>query len=197
MIREKNSIQAPPDQSTRSPLPLEFCVAAMLVVVAIVSRMMPHPPNFVAVSGVTIFAAWYFRAIPMAATIPILALLVSDLLLGFYEPALMVTVYAAALIPFALSGFIRRKLSAIRLSCVALAGSFGTHFALDFAVWISSGWYEKSVAGLFQCYVSGLPFLTNRLAGDIFWTTAIFGSYLIAAELARLIAKVCAARQAA
>jgi hypothetical protein len=190
-------IQTNSNQPLASRLALEIGVAAMLVVIAIVSRMMPHTPNFVAVSAVTIFAAWYFRTIALAAAIPIVTLLISDLMLGFYEPVLMVTVYVAALIPLALNKFIRGRLSVARLSCVTLAASMGTHFALDFVVWISSGWYEKSTYGLMQCYASGLPFLKNRLAGDFVWTAAIFGSYLIGVELSRLAAKILDSRRAA
>jgi hypothetical protein len=39
--------------------------------------------------------------------------------------------------------------------------------------------------GLFACYVAALPFLRNTLAGDLFWSAALFGSYALALSASR------------
>jgi hypothetical protein len=47
----------------------------------------------------------------------------------------------------------------------------------NFSVWLESGMYPKSVAGLLACYAAGLPFLGNTVFGDLFYSAVMFGSY--------------------
>jgi hypothetical protein len=41
--------------------------------------------------------------------------------------------------------------------------------------------YEKSVSGLAQAYIMGIPFLKNALLGDIFYVLTFFGVYELVA----------------
>jgi hypothetical protein len=40
--------------------------------------------------------------------------------------------------------------------------------------------YLHTPGGLIQCYVAALPFFRNSLAGDLFWTAALFGLHDLA-----------------
>jgi hypothetical protein len=37
--------------------------------------------------------------------------------------------------------------------------------------------YPRTLDGLIECYWMALPFLRNSLAGDLFWTAALFGVF--------------------
>ena len=43
--------------------------------------------------------------------------------------------------------------------------------------------YPHNGAGLMTCYVAGLPFLSNTVLGDLFFTSVLFGAYFWAARL--------------
>jgi hypothetical protein len=47
----------------------------------------------------------------------------------------------------------------------------------NFAVWAFSGMYAPDLHGLVHCYVAALPFLWNTVAGDMLWTTLLFGTW--------------------
>ena len=74
-----------------------------LIILVVLSRLIPHPVNFTPIGALGLFAGAYIvdRRVWL---LPICALLVSDIFVGFYEPVAMIFVY----IGFALSVFIGR-----------------------------------------------------------------------------------------
>src|SRR6476620_12467144 len=55
---------------------------AGLIVVAALTRLLPHPPNFSPVEAIALFGGAYFASRRWAAMVPLLAMLVSDVVLG-------------------------------------------------------------------------------------------------------------------
>ena len=45
---------------------------------------------------------------------------------------------------------------------------------------VANGWYDRGWHGLLQSYTAGLPFLSNTLAGDLTYSAAFFGAYVLA-----------------
>ena len=62
---------------------LNFFLVISLVIFAVVSRLIPHPPNFTPIGGIAIFAATRFYNKKLALLIPIITLFISDIFLGF------------------------------------------------------------------------------------------------------------------
>jgi len=56
--------------------------------------------------------------------------------------------------------------------------------ATNFAVWAFGGLYPHNLEGLAECYIAALPFLRNRIAGDLFWATLLFGGYHLVRAMA-------------
>jgi hypothetical protein len=52
----------------------------------------------------------------------------------------------------------------------------------NFGVW-AAGWYPRTLSGLMQSYMMGLPFFRNTVLGDLCYTGVFFGCY----ELAQLL----------
>ena len=54
----------------------------------------------------------------------------------------------------------------------------------NFAVWIAgafsaSPYYATNLGGLIACYTEALPFWGRTLAGDLFYSAALFGLYAL------------------
>jgi len=77
--------------------------------------------------------------------------------------------------------YVGRRALAFAAPLAALALLF---FALsNFGVWLGSGMYPRSLAGLAECYAAALPFFQNSLAGDLFYTVLLFGGFAAAERL--------------
>ncbi len=153
-------------------------------------------PNFAPVSAAALFAGYLFRSRRVALMVPLLILLVSDRLIGGYDLWLMLVVYSCLSLPVLFRGALRR---AIRfgggaaqaasgvlalLGCTAVC-SVIFFVATNFACWVVTPWYPRSWAGLWECYISALPFFRYTLAGDMFFASAAFTAYGVSLRLAR------------
>ncbi|MEZ6090815.1 MAG: DUF6580 family putative transport protein [Pirellulaceae bacterium] len=154
-----------------------------LLLLAIASRLLPHPPNMVCVGAIGLFAGCYLRG-RIAWFVPIFAMFASDVIghflrlpsMGFYNPISMATVYAG----FAMTTFIGRQLSTRRTGLRIVGGAIAASclfFVLsNLGVWFS-GNYEHTLSGLLRCYSMAIPFFGNTLAGDLLYSGLMFGIY--------------------
>ena len=56
-----------------------------LVILAVATRLLPHPPNVAPITGIALFAGHRFGDKRLAFVIPILCMFISDLFLGFHS----------------------------------------------------------------------------------------------------------------
>jgi hypothetical protein len=173
---------------------LRFGMICLLILLAALSRLIPHPANFAPVGGMALFGAAYFGRRLWAVVIPVAAMWLSDLALNnivysryfdrfvwFYDGSLFTYASFAAI---ALLGMLTlKKVRPARVLLSALSASAIFYLVSNFGVWYSSGMYPPTLAGLEACYVAGLPFLKNTLAGDLFYTATLFGAFESAARL--------------
>lgn len=156
-----------------------------LVFVAIFSRWLPHPANFTAVGAVALLIGSVFRTRGWVLLLPVIMMLVSDLALGFH--ASMGYVYGAFLI-IALMGLLIpdknyfQKNQIFRIFGLALSASFVFFMITNFGVWMSAGLYPQTASGLIECFLMGLPFLKNQIAGDLIFSGTLFFVYEIFAR---------------
>jgi len=146
-----------------------------LILLAALSRLLPHPMNFAPISALALFGGVYLDK-KHTFIVPLAAMLVSDYFLGFY-PA-MLWVYGS----FVLVGFIGLWLRTHRgvgtTALATLAGSIVFFIVTNLGVWISRQVsYAHDVAGLIQCYAAAIPFFRNTLLGDVAYVTAMFVIY--------------------
>jgi hypothetical protein len=156
--------------------PGELSLAMSLVGLDIVARLAPHAPNVTPIAASAVFAGMVLRSRALALAVPLSAMLVSDLVVGSYDWRIMSVVYAALALP-ALLGMWGRARSAVLLAPLVLSSSLLFFATTNFAVWAFSGMYAHDLHGLVHCYVAALPFLYNTVAGDMLWTTLLFGSW--------------------
>jgi hypothetical protein len=150
----------------------------------VLARILLHTGNVSPVAASGLFAGVMLRRSPLALLVPLAAMPLSDLVIGFDDWRMTVVVYAALTLP-ALIGMLARRyrLSRAVLPSV-LASSLIFFVTTNFAVWAFGGLYSPDVTGLMQCYVAGLPFLKYTVAGDLFWAAVLFGGAFLVHRLA-------------
>jgi len=163
------------DAANAPALRADLLLALALIALCVAVRLLPHVSNFSPVAAAALFAGAMLGRRSLALAVPVVAMLIGDLVLGFYDWRVMAVVYAALALP-ALIGMLARN---HRVWPVAIGGALAASLIFfvttNFAVWAFSGMYSLDGAGLIQCYVAALPFLKYTVAGDLFWSVALFG----------------------
>jgi hypothetical protein len=150
----------------------------LLILIAVFSRLLPHPPNFTAIAAVALFAGAHFRSTILAFAIPFIAMMVTDLIIGLHNT--LIPVYAAFAITVSIGLYISGNKKAHFIAIGAVSSSVIFFLLTNFAVWMAGGMYPMDFSGLLLCYTAALPFFQNTLAGDLFFTTLLFGGFYLA-----------------
>lgn len=151
-----------------------FLVAGMLVAVGVAGRLIPHIPNATPITALAFVAGMSLRRY-WAVLVPVLAVFLSDLLIGLYDWKIMLSVYGS----YVLIGTVTWMASTWgtdRHMALALGMSSVLFFLItNTAVWAFSPWYEKNMAGLMYAYELGIPFFRNMLIGDVLYVAVFIG----------------------
>lgn len=158
---------------------LEFIIALLFILIGVILRIIPHAPNFAPIAAIALFGGVYFSR-KIALILPVGAMLISDMFIGYYEPKLMVTVYGSFLLCVVLGFWLKKHKKWHTVLGSATLSAVLFFLITNFAVWAFSPWYAKTFSGIIQCYLMALPFFRNTLLGDLFYTTVFFGSYELA-----------------
>ena len=154
-------------------------LSILLVALDVAVRLTPHAPNFTPVAASALFASFLLGSGILAAAVPIVALAISDLVIGAYDWRIMVVVYSSLAVPVLFGRYVRGHLGAARILTSVLAASIIFFLTTNFAVWYYESLYTRDVRGMVQCYMSALPFFRNTVAGDLFWSSILFTSYAV------------------
>ena len=157
------------------------------IVVAAALRLVPHPPNFTPIGAMALFSGAYLGRKALAFAAPLGALLLSDLVLGFYHG--QATVYFSVALIVMLGMVALSRVSPLRVAGAAIVSSVLFFVITNFGMWMFSGFYPRTMAGLEACYVAAIPFFQNTVAGDLFYATLLFGSFRVAELLVPALAK--------
>ena len=153
-----------------------LALIAIISLIALAARFIPHVPNFSPLASVMLFAGVYGQS-KKDMIWPLIALFISDIFLGFYKLEIMLAVYGSLAI-IALIGFWLKKHKNILNVTSSTLGSALLFFLLtNFAVWYFGSWYSHDLAGLALCYNLAIPFFKSTLAGNIVYGTLLFGVY--------------------
>lgn len=151
-------------------------LALCLILVGTALRLLPHPANFAPIAAIAIFGG---AVLPrqLAVAVPLAAVVLSDLFIGFYRYKIMFVVWGC----YALTAFVSsrwlRKPGLAQGAILTVSGSLLFFTATNFAVWLWGNMYTLNWDGLVRCYTMALPFFRNTLVSDLFYTSALFGAY--------------------
>jgi hypothetical protein len=162
-----------------------------MILLAALSRLIPHPANFAPIGGMALFGAAYYGKRYWAFVIPIVSMWISDLALNnivysqyfdgfvwFYGGSLFT--YGAFVLITLLGFFTLKRVNVVNLAVSAVGASVIFFAVSNFGVWLSSGMYPHTFEGLVSCYVAGIPFFKNTIAGDFVYTAILFGTFELA-----------------
>ncbi|SRR5258708_5542905 len=148
-----------------------------MVVLGACARLVPHPWNFTPMMTIGLFAGSQARKASTGVLTTLLALVLSDAVLGFYPGFWYV--YAAALVPVLFGRLIRDRSGASAVAAAGLASSLSFFVITNLMVWATGQSYPHTMGGLSECYLAGIPFYRNQVLGDAVYTVAIFGGYAV------------------
>jgi hypothetical protein len=150
-------------------------LSAILAAAAL--RLLPHPPNFTPIGAMALFSGAYLGRRGLAFVAPLAALLLSDLVLGFYHG--MATVYFSVVLIVLIGLQLSSRGSFWRVGAAALASSVLFYVVTNFGMWLFSGIYPRTLGGLEACYIAAIPFFQNTVSGDLVYTALLFGGFAL------------------
>lgn len=155
---------------------LRLSTIVAIVFVAALSRLVPHPPNFTPIAAMALFGGAYLGAsIGLSAAVVLGSMFVSDLLIGF--DAQSPFVYATLVGIIFIGASLRGRVNFTSVLSRSLAGSALFFVVTNLGVWLVSGMYPLTVAGLATCFTLAVPFFGNTLMGDLFFNGMLFGLF--------------------
>lgn len=132
-----------------------------LIVLAILTRLIPHPPNFAPITGIALFSAINFNNRFFKFFVPLISLVIFDLIIGF--SLINIFVYLSFIVIVLVGNHFKKiKLKSILISSVVF------FIISNFGVWLIG--YPKTVSGIIMCYTAAIPFFINTILGDLFYS---------------------------
>jgi len=164
-------------------------LALGLILLAVVTRLVPHYPNFTAVGAMALFAGATLKNKPLAFALPLVAFWLSDLVInnviyaqyteGFawFTHGFVYQALAIVLITL-LGGFLSNKGTKSRVVLGGLLATVLFFLVSNFGVWQSGTMYPHHLGGLMAAYTAGIPFaLQGTLLSTVFYSAILFGVY--------------------
>ena len=150
-------------------------LAFTTIIVLSLFRLIPHPPNFTPILAISVFAGIKFNNNLFSFLVPIIAMLISDAIIGFHSGILVV--YSAIF----LSAVIAKKFNSINSSVLASCIIF--FLVTNFQVWIVSPGYSKSLSGILECYTLAIPFFGMTFLSTFFYSYILFYGYALLTKM--------------
>jgi len=139
-----------------------------LIVLAVITRLLPHPPNVAPITAIALFGGSRFDNKWIGFSLPLLCMFLSDLFLGFSSITMFVY------LSFMLISYI--GINSKKISNGTILGSSTLFFILtNLGVWLVG--YPLTLAGLVSCYTLAIPFFVNTILGDLFFTHVLSFSF--------------------
>jgi len=143
--------------------------------IAPISQYLPHIPNFAPIAALALFSGTYLKK-KYALVVPIVAMLIADYFIGFYNPFVLASVYGCFIAIGLIGIWLRKNKTFSNVLGASLMGSVIFFIVTNFAVWLAPQfYYPHTFAGLLNCYTLALPFFRNTIAGDLFYVGSFFG----------------------
>lgn len=169
-----------------------------MILIAVFSRLLPHPPNFTPIMSIALFSGTYFSKKILAFIIPITAMILTDFVLGFHESIL--AVYLSFAIIVLLGNFIAKKLTVKNVIISSMASAVLFFVLTNLSVWLFGPFYSKDISGLIQCFIAALAFFryegiyqsmfVNTFISSLFYSGLLFGSYELIKRKYPILSKV-------
>lgn len=104
--------------------------------------------------------------------VPLLTIALSDIYFG--NTSILFFTWSAFMIIGVLGWFFKKRKSfdlrfVSKMTGVGIVASLFFYLYTNFGWWLLTNMYPKTLEGLIQCYIMGLPFLKTNLLGNLFF----------------------------
>ncbi len=164
-----------------------FALVCGMIALAAASRFLPHSPNFSPIMAMALFAGAYLSNKKLAYAIPLIAMFVTDIFLGFHSA--MPAVYLSMGLSAFLGVKYLNKVNAFRVIGTSFAGALIFFVLTNLAVWMTSGMYAINLSGLVNCYAMAIPFFRDTLASNLICSGMFFGAFALAERFVPALAE--------
>jgi len=138
------------------------------VLLAVWFRLIPHPPNVAPITALALFSGASFRNKWFSIVFPLIAMVLSDIVLGF--STISFWVYSAFMLITMFAWIVKElKWTSVLISSLIF------FIVSNFGVWVLS--YPHTIEGLITCYTMAIPFFGYSILGDMAWSLILFGLY--------------------
>ena len=149
-------------------------LAAGILMLGVISRLIIHLPNFTPVIALALFGGVYLKK-QQAVILPVLMMVIADLFLGA-DVTFLFTWGSMALVAL-LGLWVRENKSFTTVAGSSLLSSVLFFLVTNFGVWLVQNMYPRTPAGLIECYVMAVPFFGSTLVSTVVYTAVLFGGY--------------------
>jgi hypothetical protein len=156
-----------------------FIVVLSVIALAAILRLLPHWPNFTPIAAMALFAGTYMDRKQYAFGIPIAAMFLSDLFIGFH--ANMPAVYLGFAITVLIGMAMKRRVNIQTVFLASIASSTIFFLITNFSSWIASPFYPQTLSGLMACYIAGLAFFRDTAHGISFFGNDVLSTLFFSA----------------
>ena len=170
-------------------------IAAASVYRAFDNRMWGFAPQI----AMALFGGMAIKNKAWAFALPLFSLFISDVIYetlytkgltpirGFYDGQLVNYIIMASVV---LVGFLFKKVNIKNIVLGSLIAPVYFFLASNFTVWLGVGGvnYEKTWAGIVECYTAALPFFKGSLISTFFFSAIFFGVYYLVNRPQRKVA---------
>jgi hypothetical protein len=161
----------------------QHLVMASAAAVVGASLFMPRPMNFAPLGAYGLFVGAYGPH-RFAWAYPLVVLTAYVVLLGGYEWLVLATVFLGFAGPAVMgTRWLRDRVSTPRVGGSAVASSVWFFLVSNFGSWIVFG--VPRAQSPIAHYLAGVPLFWNTLAGDLVFSTVLFGGYALVERLGR------------
>lgn len=175
-----------------------FLVLSGFIIIAALSRIIPHPYNFAPIGAMSIFGAAYFTDKKFSFLLPLFAMFVSDLLVNnllyanFYGGFVLFTpgfywMYGAIALIVVAGIFILKKVNTKTVIAGSLSASVIFFLITNFGTWLGNPMYPQGIEGLLMSYTAGIPFFHYTVLGDLFYSGVMFGAFEYAKQRSQVL----------
>lgn len=164
-----------------------FIFLVTLIILGVMSRFVPHYPNFTAVGAVALLSGRYLGHKFYRYFTPLFVLWISEVVLNqvvypeysFGWPSWIGdtwTYFGMALTIFIGSEMIK-KVNGMNIVQSAILSSVVFFILSNFGVWTSGTMYPTHFGGLISAYIAGIPYFWSSLLANVIFSLIFFGGY--------------------
>ncbi|MFI5134865.1 MAG: DUF6580 family putative transport protein [Chitinophagales bacterium] len=159
-----------------SPVALSICLIVAAAVIRLLTNYF-HIWNFTPITAMALFCGATVRDKKFAFIIPLIAIVLTDAIIGFYQ-GIFVVYFSLLLIT--LFGFLlQNRIRIVPVLLGSLGASVIFYLVTNFALVYPPTMYPHTMEGIIDSYIAALPFFRNAIAGDLIYSAVLFGSFAL------------------